>query len=235
MRVGICDDDRIWTEKARELLEEYEKSAGLSMDFFCFSGRKELLEYQGSSFDVLFLDIKLEKDNGIETAQEINSRWKNCCIVYVTDYLNYATDVYRTVHAYFVLKEQFGERLGEIMKKVQHELSQKERKLIFSSGGRKLLLAPEEICYFERRGRTTYIRTKTETIEVPDKLPDIMKRLPAVDFVRCHNSYIVYLPAMKEMRREHFLLDSGEEILISRAYRKAVSEAFARWILTQIS
>lgn len=235
MRIGICDDERIWLEEAKKIVESYGNKKGWEMEIHCFSCRRELLSYKGKSLDVLLLDIELEEDSGIEIARMVNERWKNCQIVYLTNYLFYATEVYHTLHAFFVLKEQFRNRVEEVFEKVLHKLAQSERKLVFLTRSKKIVLAPEEIYYFERELRVTVIHAASGTWEVPEKLTDILKRLSPLDFVRCHNSFVVYFPAVKEIKKNSFLMNNGEEIIISRAYTKKVKEVFAQWALTQIS
>lgn len=236
MRVGICDDDRRWCAKAGKLIQEYARKTGLEMEIIQFMDSEELHSYEGYPLDVLFMDIVLKDENGIEETARINQKWKDCQIVYLTNYLYYATEVYHTEHIFFALKEQFEERIGEIFGKILHELAQNEEKLYFSLiGGRQILLAPRDILYFERRGRTTYIVTIWGTYTTWDKMQTIMERLPELDFVRCHNSYIVYLPAVREMKEGMFVLQDGKEILISRSYGKAAKMSFMRWAMTQIS
>ncbi|HIZ64887.1 MAG TPA: LytTR family transcriptional regulator DNA-binding domain-containing protein, partial [Candidatus Blautia pullicola] len=69
--------------------------------------------------------------------------------------------------------------------------------------------------------------------QIWDKLDEIMEWLSNLDFVRCHNSYIVYLPAVREMEKGAFLLTEGIKITISRSYGKAAKAAFMRWALAQ--
>ncbi len=103
--------------------------------------------------------------------------------------------------------------------------------------GTDILLCPDDILYFERKKRVTKIATVWGEYEVWDKLSEIMPRLSKVDFVRCHNSYIVYLPAVSEMNRESFLLknDDDMEIPISRGYAKEVKQCFMKWAFSRIS
>lgn len=236
MRVGICDDDSRWCAKAEKLILGYARQTGLEMEIVQFMNSEELHSYEGYPLDVLFMDIVLKEENGIEETGKINQKWKDCQIVYLTNYLYYATEVYHTEHVFFALKEQFEDRIGEIFGKILHEFEQNKEKLFFSLiGGKQLLLAPRDILYFERKGRTTYIVTIWGTYTTWDKIQKIMEQLPELDFVRCHNSYIVYLPVVREMKEGMFILRDGKEILISRSYGKTVKTSFMRWALTQIS
>ena len=60
-----------------------------------------------------------------------------------------------------------------------------------------------------------------------------MEQLPEGDFIRCHNSYIIYCPAVRERVKGAFVLVNNTRIMISRSYAKKVKEAFMQWALTQ--
>lgn len=234
MNIGICDDDGNWLLRAERIIREFADRRNFSVTVECFCDKKELLDFDERALDVLFMDIELDEDNGIELVKEVNRLWKNCQIVYLTNYLFYAVDIYQTEHIYFVLKEQFEQRVEEVFEKIGHELEQADKKLLYSVIGRKqVLLAPQDILYFERVRRVTMIETKSGTYEIWDKLDQIIEGLPALDFVRCHISYIVYLPAVLEVETNAFLMKNGTRIPISRGYAKAVKQAFMEWALTQ--
>ncbi|MGN1166492.1 MAG: LytR/AlgR family response regulator transcription factor [Lachnospiraceae bacterium] len=242
MLIGILDDDRFWCEKARTVLKKYAKVVGKEMDIKTFLSKEDLMEYKEDPLDVVFMDIVLEpeasgekNETGIDIAAVINDKWKNCQIVYLTNYLYYATDVYNTKHTYFVLKEQFEKRIPDVFEKIFHKMGQKQKKYTFTLiGGKDVALAPEDIHYFERRNRVTRIETVWGTYETWEKIGDIYERLEKLDFVRCHNSFIIYLPVIRELMSEEAILDDDTKIYISRNYRKSVKQAFARWALTQM-
>lgn len=189
----------------------------------------------GAALDLLFLDIELGEENGIAIARRVNEKWKHCQIVYLTNFLFYATEVYQTEHMFFVLKEQFERRLEEIFQKFFHQTRQKERSLIFSViGGSRLCLAPDEILYLERLRRVTRVVTVWGDYAIWDKIDVLEQKLPKPDFLKCHSSYIVYLPAIREQRKSEFLMKNGDQIAISRSYLKKVKEGFLKWALTQM-
>lgn len=170
MRIAICDDNRFWLGKAKRMLMQYTKTNAIETEVCCFQSPLELETYQGAPPDVMFMDIELQERSegnpadvtetpaggasggeGITLAKYINRRWSNCLIIYLTNYVYYALDVYHTTHVFYVLKTQFAKRLDEIFAIISHELEQKQKRLFFNTvGGGKLTLAPEDILYFER-------------------------------------------------------------------------------------
>ena len=185
--------------------------------------------------EAIFMDVDLGEESGIALAGKINKKWKSCQIIYLTNYLSYATETYHTAHTFFVLKAQFQDRIGEVFGKILHTIEQKSENLVFSAiGGKEVVLAPEDILYFERSGRITRIVTVWGNYEIWDKLGSVMEKLSKMDFVRCHNSYIVYMPAVRELGKGCFILKNGTKIMISRSHTKAVKTAFMRWAMTQM-
>ena len=104
--------------------------------------------YDGYPLDMLFMDIVLENEegkNGIDIVTAVNKKWKDCQIVYLTNYLFYATEVYHTEHVFFALKEQFEERIGGFSEKCFINLPRQEKNSsILSSEGKKFPL-PQQI------------------------------------------------------------------------------------------
>jgi len=226
--IGLCDDTPEWYLHCKHILSGFLDGEGERADFLCFPDAASLLANE-REMDVLFLDICLDTDlDGIRLAEHLNEKQKQCQIVYLTNYLSYAVDVYRTEHAYFVLKEQFSQRLGDIFGKLRARRRQKVLCFSVLNGG-TLVLRPEEIHYFERVLRTTKIVTDSGVYLIRDKLDALEKTLPGQEMLRCHNSYIVNLAYVREMYRDCFQLKDRTAIQISRNYARPVKEKFIRW------
>ena len=171
MTIGVCDDDKIWYRKAEGLIEQYAEETGQEVALCYFPDAEALLAYEGAPLEALFMDIELNGENGVKAALQVNAKWAHCQIVFLTNYLNYATDVYEAEHVMFVLKEQFAERLGSVFAKIAHEREQHRKQLCFVCVGKQTVyLAPDEIYYFERRGRKTIIETVWGSYELFDKI-----------------------------------------------------------------
>ncbi|MDO4557059.1 MAG: LytTR family DNA-binding domain-containing protein [Lachnospiraceae bacterium] len=236
LNVMICDDDPMWIEKSKKYLQDFSKETSSPIQIEISNSKEDLKKYEGAPIDVLFLDIELGDEHGIEIAKAVKDKWGNCQIVFVTNYLFYAMDVYDVEHTYFVIKEQFQQRLPDVFKKVLHELEHREKKLLFHTiENKEIILHADEILYFERNSRITNIITNRGRFEIRDKINEIAPRLSQLDFVRCHNSYLVYLPAIQEMSNTYLMMENQEKIIISRAYKRHVKEQFLKWANLQLS
>lgn len=208
LKIGICDSDVGWHRRMEEILGKAECITRISREMEHFYGEKELLLYTGDSIDLLFMDVKLKDGNGITLAGQINGIWPECQIIFVAEDLSSAVDAYETDHAYYILKDQAADLIERV------------------------LLAANEIIYFERRKRVTVVRTTVGTYEVRDRLDVLEKVLFPEEFVRCHTSYIVYLPAVRAVEGNSFLMQDGSWVPISRGYQKTVKRYVNVWLRT---
>ena len=114
MVIGICDDDKKWRESCKRTLIGFSTMIDMGMEVMCFSTAEELLEYKETPLDAVFLDIELGRANGIFVAKKLNKVRPNCKIIYMTNYLHYATEIYNTEHIWFVIKSKFTDKIGDI-------------------------------------------------------------------------------------------------------------------------
>lgn len=238
---AICDDSRDWLERAAEVLGKYVKEHGMDMQVFCFNDIDDCIEELSEDAGVLFMDIEWEeKDScsdcgsssnekeaagiapkGISAAAKINEKYPDCRIVYLTNHLGYALDVYHTEHEWYVLKEQFEERLPEVFEKIGRLEDERRQEIVLrTDDGRVIRILCSEICYAERSGRKTRVVTDEEELMIREKISELEVMLPDSGFARCHNSIIVNLTRVKEIYQGILVLDDGTDLMISRGRSK---------------
>ncbi len=231
MRIAVCDDNKNWLDQASAIIHMFAEENGLQPVLFLFSDTDVLLQEQKEPFDLIFMDIVLGREkNGIQIVKMINERWPACQIVYLTNYLGYAMDVYETEHVWFVLKSQFKDRLPVVFERVKHRLEHGLNLFVFTASDQEIVtLDCGKIRYLERSGRLTSIVTEDRVYYTRDKIAPLLERLPAGDFLRCHSSYIVYLPAVQSIQKDRLLMKDGSVIIISRSYQKEFRRSFLEW------
>lgn len=94
----------------------------------------------------------------------------------------------------------------------------------------KANLKLDDILYFERDKRVTYVATTEKEYTVDDKILEIEERIASDDFVRCHTSFLVNFSYVKECTKKKMLLENGKIVDISRSYWKKTEEAYVEWV-----
>lgn len=234
LKIGIFDDEAVYIEQAKDIISDALRKRNLKYHIYTFQSMKEyeaFIKQANIEPDILFLDIDLKTYTGIDIAKEINHTFPWCQIIFLTNYLQYATDIFTTEHCYFILKDELEERIFDVLDKVMKELAFiQNKKLVLFLRGKKEIVNQKDILYIERVKRTSVVHLKEDTIEVGDKLNDLEGKLEKGNFVRCHASFIVNLNYVKEFLRDDFILYDGTLIPISRKYYEDTKEQFTFWI-----
>ncbi len=151
--VTIIDDDRA----QRELL------AGMVMRSPA-AARLEFLDPAGAgavgplSADIALLDIDLGADlpSGIDLVRDAASNKTQ--VIYVTGYVDYASDVYETAHVGFLIKPVDQARLDAALARAIKRLDQDAvADFVVHASGQALRIAPERVVYIESNRRKLQI------------------------------------------------------------------------------
>lgn len=235
-QILVFDDNRKECQWAKEILENFAGEQGKEITVRTVCEEENLLEYaacSGNVLDIGFVDFGAkEQAAGINIAKRINAAAPDVLIVFLTGYLVYAANVYDTNHIYFVLKKEFEKRLPSVFAKLEAAIEARDRNkgyIHVLTKGKELIVREEDIHYIERKGRNTEIVCSGKTIEIPEKLAELEKKLNQTSFVRCHNSFIVNLKTVREISRTEIVLKDGKIIPISRSRLETTRAQVFSW------
>lgn len=89
-KIAICDDENLFTEELKELISGYMMEKGLAFEIDIYSSGEALIELgiEVVRYTIVFLDINMEKVDGIKTAEMIRKVSREVFIVFVTAYVD---------------------------------------------------------------------------------------------------------------------------------------------------
>lgn len=236
MRIGICDDNTIHLEYinkyVRKLLSNHNDIIVESLS------PEELatkIKQQSCSYDILITDIDLGNYNGIAFVKEVNQINPSCIIIFISSYLNYATEVYDVQHIYFVLKSELETRLKKALEKaILVCQNRREQYITFRYQNIDYRIPKENITYIEAMGRYLYIHDIKQTYTTISSLKSMQEQLPH-NFVQCHKSYIVNLDYIRMINRTSCILTNGSDIPISRTYAKSFRNTYVSQVSSKLN
>ena len=173
-KIVVCEDGEREAEKIQKMLQDDQGIFEEEVEIFLYTTGKKLIDDCKSGKltpDLVFMDIELPDMTGIKVAKEINYLVPYCYIVYVTNHVDYFTDVYSTEHQYYVLKKELKEHFPQIKEKIwRMEQEHNDTIIIPIKNKQQRMLHKESIRYMERKGRKTYIHVVDDDIVETYKL-----------------------------------------------------------------
>ena len=227
--VILCDDNEVFLSEAEKMFSsEYKCMFNIAVSKTIAEAVAKISEI---NIDIAVLDLEMDKENGLDLGKIINEKFPDCRIIYLTNHITYATDVYSTEHTYFVLKEDMEKNLPKAIEKAINEKeAQKNDFITVSSKDRKRILRICDILYCERTGRTTTIFLKDDSFVSIENLDKLYEILSEKGFTKCHKSFIVNMDKVSEIFRNKYVFEGGKEVPISRSFSDITKTDFAKFM-----
>lgn len=224
----ICDDSPEFCADLRTALADVMAGEEYRLSMFCSAKELTASASKLGRTDIAFLDIEFGDSSGIKTAEMFFSG-KGTQVIFVTNYVDYCSDVYETEHAYFMRKPVSEEQLKKALDIARSRLEAADEKLSFKMKRGMVCYKPAEIKFFESNYRKVMLHADNGVAEFYSSLSEIDQQT-GDQFNQCHKSFIVNFDRVTSMERDHFVLDSGENVPISRSMADETREKFFRYL-----
>lgn len=230
IKVAFCDDESIFLNNYAKVINLLKLNYSLECHFFA-SG-EELLNYMlmhEVKFDLLFLDIIMEKINGIEVAKKIREIDRDVEIVFLTSSQEYALASYE-IKAFNYIMKQSSQFEKKIVEAIEHASSRKQDFLLVINKSTVEKVPINKIIFIESDKRKVIIHTTEAVYEMYNKLDHLVKKLDNPKFVRTHRSYLLNMDYIQKIEKKEILTTNQQLIPISRGRTEEIKELFIQYL-----
>ena len=232
-KIAICDDENLFTEELKELLSGYMMEKGLAFEIDTYSSGESLIElgFEVVRYAVVFLDINMEKVDGIETAEMIRKVSRDVYIVFVTAYVDYSLEGYRLDVIRYLLKgnANFQSKVNECMDAIIDKMNYSVTKREFDLKEGRKEIPLERLLYIESNLHMLEFHVMEDDVNVYtmyETLNVFETRLAENGFIRIHQSYLVNAKHIKNVVHCKVILTNGVELSIPKARYTEVKNKF---------
>ena len=213
MRVLIIDDEKLARDELRFLLEQTADSEIIGEGE---NGLEAIELCRRLKPDVVFLDIQMPGQNGIEAAGEIIRQEEPPAIIFQTAYDEFALKAFEVNAADYLLKPVSAQRLEAALGRLKqhrgsanrlHQLiaelgsmrEEQHKPIAVYAGDAIIPLKQEEIIFIEAEGKNVRIVSKKGVFSSSGAFWEIEKKITRPDFCQCHRSYIVNISCVERV------------------------------------
>ena len=231
MKIAFCDDELSVLYELRILLDEYRVECNQDILYTAFQSPLELVAEieKGARFDVLFLDVLMPGENGMDAAAEIRAYDSHVKIIFLTSSTEYAVQSY-AVGAYFyqlkpIWKESFFRLMDSAVAACETE-SGNSLILRCKTGITRIELRHLEYC--EVIHRTLFFHLSNGTVlESVGSLDELSKQLePFGCFLRPHRSYLINMDYIRNLSCRAITMACLTEIPLPRGKYHEVRDSY---------
>ncbi len=229
MLVGICDDNAGDVNKIKFALEDVSPDIELR----CFdSGRALLDEVQnGAAFDLVFLDIFLVGENGMETAGALRAISPETEIVFCTTSRDFAVEAFRVQAADYLVKPCSEQDVVNVFARLMMKRRDQKPKAVLLQSGRELrIFNPGDVMKIESDRHYTRLTAPNGTEQrVHMNYSDVAARFPE-SFLELRRGLTVNMAHISGVKGSVVTLTDGSAYSITKSKFDQAIGVYTRFI-----
>lgn len=219
IKIAFCDDDMEVLHQMNELLDRYRVERNEDITYAVFQSPFELLTEieKGIRPDILFLDVVMPGQNGMDVAKEIRQYDTNMKIIFLTSSPEFAVESYSVGAYFYQLKPIWEESFFRLMDAVLAECEKKKKNsLILRSKDGITRINLQQLEYCEVLGRKLLFHLENGAVlESAGSLDDLAGQLMQYsNFFRPHRSFLVNMEYIQNISSRSIKMVNDVEIPI---------------------
>lgn len=185
-------------------------------------------------FELVFLDIYMESENGVDTARALRAFDEQCLLVFTTTSPDFALEGYRVRAFHYLLKPVAEADLQTLFEEISRLHPAKEPFLSVNTNSGTMRIRYADILYASHYQHRIHIHC-TGGREVVTRLTfrELCARLQDERFFVCSRGVLVSLEQAADFDGRDFVLKSGERVPVSRDLAKNARNAFGDFLFAR--
>lgn len=241
INIAICDDEKKDIEHLKSILREVMDKYSLNYDIQEYESGENLMQAK-SLFHLIFLDIVMNGENGIEIGKHIHRKNRTAKIIFQTSFGQYCKEAMNRTHAFAFLAKPLETLAVEEQIKEFFEDSEGTQDLMmdfhnvrYSLDGQDMVksilsIPVKEIVYFEYIKMQKEIKIVTRSTEYiyTEAMNKLEERMRPLGFEMCCRGILVNLERVMRIKMYDILLDTGGKVPLSqrrvKEFRERINE-----------
>ena len=236
IRIAICDDEKIYLDKIKSILGQYETQKGLLFDIHAFSSPSELLDKieSGEEYSIYILDIFMPGITGMSIATELRNIGVESPVIFLTSSPDHALEAFGVNATHYILKPYDKDLVFFAMDKALHEIGMMhpEGIMLRVDGGYQNVLA-KNIIFSEADDNYQRIHLVNEKyLYIRITMGDLYEQVSALKgFFKLGRSHIINLKHVVKFTSNKILMTGDKELSIPKGavadFKKAYFDYFS--------
>lgn len=233
MRIAICDDSHSEQEQFIKALHGWDASR--TPERFSDGASFLAAAKETPHFDIVFLDIYMPGENGVDIGKELQKLSPETGIVFVTTSEEHAVDAFSLHALHYLVKPITTEQVVEAFRRLTLLQSPKRSTILLTAGRENYTVYLDEIYCLQIVNRAVEISlTGGRQMKVWTPLGELEPKLGS-DFLKINRGTIVNMEQIEQMGVDTCMLRNGMRLDFSRRERSSIRAAYDNYLFTRLS
>lgn len=232
--IAIVEDKPEYQNQLKQYIEDYfDAKKEQTYELSIYSNGLDFLDdfENGKIFNIVFLDIELPGENGINVAKKIRTKDNDLIIIFTTIMTQYAVKGYEVDALDYMVKPiqylNFSLKLDKALKLIK----KKEKTFLFEDEDEQVMvkIKSSQIYFIEIYNHTCVFHSTNGNFKKYISISNLEEELKNDGFLRCNNSYIINPIFVTKITKDSIFINDTE-LLISRRRKKEFLNKLAKYL-----
>ncbi len=231
INIAICDDVIQVCSYIENIISAYCKKIIRDINIKPYYSGETLIDdiiRNNRYYDIIFLDIHLDKLSGVEVGEKIRMQFKNLSsqLVYISADISCAMNLFTSIPFGFLIKPFSESQVEEIIDRWIKVFENNTNSFLYKKGTEIFKVEFNKVLYFESIGRQLQIVTNDIKDVFYGNLKDVYNEAMKFNFINIHRSYIVNFNHIIKIGFNELKMSNSENLPISPPKRKDLKKFF---------
>lgn len=230
MKLAIVDDNQMEQEILSTTLHTYESERNITLDISAYiEGDSFLNAYHPGDFDLIFMDIYLKEQNGIDIVRQIRQTDSKVLIVFLTTSAEHIFEAAPFHFFDYILKPFEYTQVFHVLDEALQILPEAEPELSFEYRSFDVRFPLSKIQYIYSNNHEVIIHTANGSQSFRLPFYSVTEHLDDVRFLQCNRGIMLNMDYIKTMEADYFEMNDSKCFPIKTKGRKQIREQYIKY------
>lgn len=230
MNLAIVDDNEIEQEIISSTLHTYESERNISLEISSYNDGDSFLDtYIPGDFDLIFMDIYLKDQNGIDIVRKIRQIDSKVLIVFLTTSAEHIFEAAPFHFFDYILKPFEYTQIFHVLDEALQLLPKSEPELSFEYRSFDVHFPLSKIQYIYSNNHEVIIHTSNGTQSFRLPFYSVVDHLNDSRFLQCNRGIMLNMDYIKTMEADYFEMTDSKCFPIKTKGRKQIREQYIKY------
>ncbi|MEG1988536.1 MAG: LytTR family DNA-binding domain-containing protein, partial [Oscillibacter sp.] len=236
LNIAIVEDDAGDREYLLDCIAVYTDDMKTAVSVSTFESADTFLgDGTPGRYDLIFLDIYMVGVTGMDLAQRLRRDHVNSQFVFTTTSATHAVESYEVAATYYLLKPYDYGQFAKMMEAVDGKVRWDTPGIAVKVGHDMETVPLAAIRYVDYADHYVRLHTATRVIRSYGSFQETETRLDSYpQFLTCYRNMMINMDRVDKLEGDHFELEQGESIPITRNRLREMREAYTTYIFARM-
>lgn len=237
MEIAIVEDSGFELDQLYLYIQTYFSKRQIFRRVDTYQSGESFLEiWEKRSYDLVFLDIMMDRISGIDVARRIRETDKDCLIIFISASKEFALQGFEVRAFDYLVKPLTEERFEQTMELCRSELLKRIRYIEVKESRTMVKVPLHEIIYTDYYNHYIQIHTTDRMIRSYQQFDSFSPLLLCYpQFLCCYRNCIVNMDRIASIDKNDFIMETGERVPIIRNSRHEIYQQYADYQFAKIN